>query len=166
MIEYYGFTVDMNTTVAAGATAQFTTKIDTAGVFIAQALGGAIWTPATVLTTTLARTQYAPDSTNSPVATTGNSMPTLNFFRVQIAINAVTLFSNPISALLLFGPNGGSPHYFQTQPLIRPTSDIVVTLYNDCASTFGVQGQLLFEGYKATDNDAARLLQGRGLNAA
>lgn len=146
-LEYYGFTIELNSTVAAGASGQFSTKIDSQAPFTAQSMSGALWTPATVLTSTLTTTNYPFDSSNSP-GTSGNSLPTLNFFRIMITVNAVQWFANPIHANLLFGRDGGSPHYFLTQPEIRATSDIVVQIYNDAASTFGVQGQIFIEGYK------------------
>jgi hypothetical protein len=143
----YLFPINFDTAIASGANAYSVAKVDAPGNFICQSINGTLFTDQVYLTSTLAGTPYPGTASSSP-GTTGNTLPTLALFRVMMEVNGINLFANPVRANLLFGSDGGSPHYFQRWPVFSPTADIKITLYNDTASTFGVKGQLLLEGFR------------------
>lgn len=143
--------IDFSTTIAAGANATQTTKIDAASPFFVQSIECIVWSPATFLTTSIAGTPYVnPDSTSSPAANTGNSGPTLAHFRLQINVAALDWFTSPARIPLVCG-DGRLPGYLGVLRTIGVGHDIRATLYNDCAATFTAQAQLILKGYKLVD---------------
>lgn len=138
--EFYGLTLEFNTTIAAGATAQAYSQVDTSGDFFIQNMRATVWIPSAA--TAIAGTPFANGSLPTAASDT---FPTLAHCRLMLEVSGVQWFNNPVRLNHLAG-DGGNPYFFQTLPALALQAQLLGTLYND--SALAVQAQVVLFGYK------------------
>lgn len=145
MRQFYVQTLEFNDSIAPGAQSTKYAQIDTGGYFVAESMVVTAWIPSSQ-GSAIAGTPVAPSSSSTGA---NNTFVHLAHLRLRLNVAGVDWFSNAVRCSA-FGPGMGSPHYFQTKPVLGALNQLTGTLFNDAAATFSVQAQVALIGYRTT----------------
>jgi len=140
----YLYSINWSTDVTAGNKTAAKVLIESDADFLIQRIRGSIYNTGVLLTSTVAYTPWPWNPDPSPGAT-GNTLPSVNSFRIEFADNDHPWQRSPVRWPHWVDP-GAEDRPLITPILVKAGSTIYGTLYNDSGTS--AQAEVVFFGLK------------------
>ncbi len=141
--DWFQYTLDFNTTIAAGAAGVAQRQINFGGHFVLQRIQGTFF----IVAASGSAVAYAPAAIDADPLQANNTWMFYSNFLVQLRTSAGLWSSSPVRADLLCG-TANRPNYLLTPRLLRAGEEVFAELTNN--SDEAIQGQIVLDGYRLT----------------